>query len=65
MMERGRVVEEFSRILEMRVPRTLFGNNASERVGSIAREIGARRILILTENQKNALVAESMKWPAA
>jgi alcohol dehydrogenase class IV len=51
-------MEEFSRIFEMRVPRTLFGLNASEQVGSIAKEIGAKRILILTDPgiQKAGLV---------
>ncbi len=43
------MMKDFSRILELRVPRTLLGNGASERVGSLAREIGGRRILVLTD----------------
>lgn len=40
-------MEEFSRIFEMRVPRTVLGINACERVGSIARELGAKKSLYL------------------
>ena len=42
-------MEEFGRVIEFRVPRTWVGIHAADQVGSIARELGGRRILILTD----------------
>jgi alcohol dehydrogenase class IV len=48
-IDMGRGMEEFNLICEMRVPRTLLGMNASKEAGRIAKEIGAQRVLILTD----------------
>jgi alcohol dehydrogenase len=42
-------MEEVSRIFEMRVPRTVIGINASKCAGSIARKLGAKKIIIITD----------------
>ena len=42
-------MEELARILPVRVPRTLIGINASEQVGAIAKELGAKKVLIVTD----------------
>ena len=42
-------MEELSRILSVRVPRTLIGIKASEQTGIIAKELGAKKVLIVTD----------------
>lgn len=42
-------MERFGRIFEIRVPRTLIGLNAHESAGRVARELGARKVLIMTD----------------
>ncbi len=42
-------MEEFSRVIELRVPRTWIGIHASDHVGSIAKELGGKKVLILTD----------------
>lgn len=42
-------MQEFGRIFEIRVPRTLIGLNAHQSVGRVSRELGARKALIMTD----------------
>jgi len=42
-------MEEMSRIVPLRIPRTLIGVDASEQVGTIAKEYGAKRALLVTD----------------
>ena len=42
-------MEEVGRMLEIQMPRTLIAVNGSEHVGVMAKELGAKKILILTD----------------
>ena len=42
-------MEDLFSFIEMRIPRTMVGINASAQVGGIAREIGVKRALIVTD----------------
>ncbi|HXX59645.1 MAG TPA: iron-containing alcohol dehydrogenase [Dehalococcoidales bacterium] len=46
-------MNELSSLIPMRIPRALVGMNASEQIGGIGKELGARKALIVTDQGVN------------